>query len=537
MRKNEYFCSHQDMKYFKFTTLTIALLAILIALASCNHHTLKRYDEIDALIERNHLDSAETALKLERFDDSEYSTSRYSLLVAKLAYRQSKPLNTDTLLDNAIKFFKSEDESFLAECYYYKGAFLCDEGNYKDGLKWLKMSESAIGNQGNLSTRHKIIEKITDINLSAGEYNIALDYAMKNLKVASLSGNDDWMAYAYVFLSQAYKGVGNHDEAQSCLDKCMKFVEGVPSPYRADFYVYIANSLMPDDLDAAQKYVDLAQKCSMNESVYGTSARLSFLQGNIAKADSLWRFALKSKNPEHNVLTYQMMIDMYVQTKDFEKACSLYSVKEGLERSTYTKRQEDNVRNIQAKYDYEFEKQRFRQKIYSAIPILIIVVAIVIMVYLYNRYKAERISKTVAENQLLINIYKKKIEDLSLSNTDKSSELTDLKKKLSDFNDKQSQILYYGKCLYERIQNGETVVSWNKNDFCNFIEYYKLIDFPYVFHLETDYDHLSPRYVFFMILEHMGKDIEELERILGISYNTVRSTKSRIKNKKLVEDE
>lgn len=105
-----------------------------------------------------------------------------------------------------------------------------------------------------------------------------------------------------------------------------------------------------------------------------------------------------------------------------------------------------------------------------------------------------------------------------------------------DLRDKKVQryifILYSGKKLYEQLEHGGTVVLWQKVDFINYIEYYKLIDLPFILHMETDYMELTPRYMFFAILTHMNKPDEEIERILGISPGTVRSNRSRIRSKR-----
>ena len=91
------------------------------------------------------------------------------------------------------------------------------------------------------------------------------------------------------------------------------------------------------------------------------------------------------------------------------------------------------------------------------------------------------------------------------------------------------------KKLFEQIESGETVIRWNKSDFIHFIEYYKVKDLPFVNHLENDYDDLSPRYKFFEILYHMGKDDQDVERILAISKSTIKSNRTRIKAKLIAQ--
>ncbi len=57
-------------------------------------------------------------------------------------------------------------------------------------------------------------------------------------------------------------------------------------------------------------------------------------------------------------------------------------------------------------------------------------------------------------------------------------------------------------------------------------------DLPFVNDMETEYDRLSPKYTFFAVLEHEGKTDEDIQRIMGISEGTLRSTRSRINSKK-----
>lgn len=133
------------------------------------------------------------------------------------------------------------------------------------------------------------------------------------------------------------------------------------------------------------------------------------------------------------------------------------------------------------------------------------------------------------QNQLLVNEYKEKI--VQLRKTGSTEEIEKLKKQIEVLQKSQSRILYEGKSLYEKIEKGGTVVKWSKSEFVKYIAYYKLIDLPFVMHLESDYDHLSPKNIFFAILCHQGEMDSDIQHIMGISAVTVRSDKSRIKSR------
>ena len=63
------------------------------------------------------------------------------------------------------------------------------------------------------------------------------------------------------------------------------------------------------------------------------------------------------------------------------------------------------------------------------------------------------------------------------------------------------------------------------------MEYYRMLDLTFVQHLENDYDNLSIRYQFFETLFHLGKTEEEVRKIMAIGQSTLRSTRTRIKEK------
>ena len=89
-----------------------------------------------------------------------------------------------------------------------------------------------------------------------------------------------------------------------------------------------------------------------------------------------------------------------------------------------------------------------------------------------------------------------------------------------------------GKERYEEIAAGGTTLKWNRDDFADCVEYYRTIDAPFVAHMECDYKKLSAKYIFFAIMQHIGKSDEELQTILVVSSSSVRSIRSRINSQK-----
>ena len=72
-----------------------------------------------------------------------------------------------------------------------------------------------------------------------------------------------------------------------------------------------------------------------------------------------------------------------------------------------------------------------------------------------------------------------------------------------------------------------------KKEFENFIEYYRLININFVDYLESEYDMLSPKNQFFLVMEHLGKSDKEIMRIMGLADGSIRSIRSRINKRRV----
>lgn len=108
----------------------------------------------------------------------------------------------------------------------------------------------------------------------------------------------------------------------------------------------------------------------------------------------------------------------------------------------------------------------------------------------------------------------------------------DMQRRVDELKGRQAEILRCGKQRYDDImEHNGTTVRWNKRDFVHFLEYYRIVDISFMHYLETEYDHLSPKYCFFEIMQNIGKSDDDIMRILGIGESTMRSTRSRIKSK------
>ena len=515
--------------------ITLLIFAVtLCALTACRPHR-DRLTEVNSFLNENRLDTAQLCLnRINPATLSEYDLAFYQLITIKLNHLRYRPAPTDTLVLSCIRYFEqSDDKDKLAESLFYKAVGDYEAGRVKEAFVSMREAERCSAEITDLNVRHKIVESLADWNMSEGQYRLALPYAQRNLEISTLENNYNWIAYALAFLSQIYEGLGAHDSSQMYLDKCISYLHDVPDSERVVFYNYTAALKMRTDPAAARRYVMQGNAIRPNSVGHATLAQIRFREGDTVAADSLCRQAMMlATSPTERIYVLKQTMQMQEKQGKFDEA---YQTSRSLmyeKDDEALQRERHDVRNIQLTYDFELRSQQQRQKLYLSLFVVAVAVLLVILSVLYHRYNINKVEKEVMENQLLINIYSQQVDQLKSSNQDMESTVNTLTEKITSLRERQSKILYEGRQLYDHILQGGTTSLWGKTDFAHFIEFYKLIDLPFVTHLENDYDNLSPRNMFFEVLYHMGKDDHEVAYVLGIAEDSIRMTKTRLRRKK-----
>ena len=259
-------------------------------------------------------------------------------------------------------------------------------------------------------------------------------------------------------------------------------------------------------------------------------------EDSIDKANDIWNKALKQTNNNKTSLVknsiFKAMRQQSLEQQDYLQANALAdSILFGLE-SLYEVQKEEQLAEIQAKYDKETAVRDLREK-YMGFGLWVLALTAIIIAFLgYKSRQGMKAKKELAESKIQLDAYTKKAAELESSGKASASGIKKLHDKINDLTHRHSGILAKGKELYEAIESGSTTVRWSKEDFINYLEYYKLHDLPFVSEMENDYNRLSPKYIFFAVLEHQGRSDEDIQRIMGVSDSTLRSTRSRINSKK-----
>ncbi len=517
------------------------LLFAIVVTIGCNERKISgQLAQIDTLLVHDKVDSALsqlTSIPLQTIQNKEDS-AYYYLLLTEAEYRKWIPVKSDSAINFCISYYEANrDNEKLARSYYYKGVAFLSFHNTPQTIILLKQAEEKANKTNNNLVKHKIVEKLAFYNGESHENHLAIEYAKKALSIASDLKDEEKQAVALQYMSSDYLHLGMKDSATICLSKCLSFINSMDEEDKPYLYTNLGRVYENDDVALAKAYLIKALNIKGLPYAYETLSRIYLKEDSVEKAKSLWKEALdqtkESKKSRVRIEVFKAMRQQSVEQKDFEQANALADSILKVQKQFYEGQREDQIAEIQTRYDKETAVRDMREK-YMTWGLGLLALTTIIVAFLgYKSHQGMKFKKELAESKIQLDAYTKKAAELENSGKASAAEINKLHEKINVLTQRHSGILAKGRELYDAIEAGGTTVRWGKNDFINYLEYYKMRDLPFVNERETEYDHLSPKYIFFSVLEHEGKSDEDIQRIMGISESTLRSTRSRINSKRL----
>lgn len=567
------------------------LFVFILFLLGCGYTSEYRIlDEVDSLVLVEKFDSAyQIVLKLNPQFDSEKNLAHYQLLLTQTSYLTYNTLPTDSAIDNAISYYEhNDDPKRLTDAYYYKASCLHERNEDSLAILFFKKAEEIANNTKDIRQQYKIAESMIKINNQNGNYSIQLNYARKALDYALKSENKNWIAYSYFNLSMAFQYLGMVDSLTLYTKELIPrlgdiYPQDLPSFLSCIGFMFFKNG----DLAQAKKYYEDALSYEEVPRTLVNLAEVYTEEGNDDEAYKLWQKAfLMDDDGSRDIIMFNMLQYDMMHHKNLEDACDrmyrIYAIKDSL-TSTLKDR---TIQEMQQKYDEEVLNHLYESKSMKWMMTTLCLILLVLLMVGYARYKRNSERLLMARHQMLISQYNNEIKqqtanyhfavneilryeslikdytnqilqlqssgenekkqkeekekrirdfekrngELEASCRESKQQIEILRKRITDIVEKSSPILNRGKILYDDVLQNKTTVSWGKDDYKCFVEYYKALHIKEFESIEKRYKnkHLTLRNMLFLILNEMGKDNNAISQIMGISPHSLRVIKHRL---------
>lgn len=536
----------------------------------CGRQTVtNRLSAIDSLIIKEHYDSAYNLMATlqESQMTSEDNLAHYQLLKYQTSYLANKPLPPDSLLNQAIAYYqKNSNEENLADCYYYKGSKLFRSKSYHEAVQYYKKAESLIIYSENSYLQFKIFEAISMLNNILGNYHLALQYAQKALYSSKSGKRNDWTAYSYFRIGEAYYNLGKEDSALLYFDKTLPLINFVRDEDRPYFLSNL--SLVYIDHNP-HKAKELLQESLSYKDVTAALEQLAIIyyeEGNKEEAYHLWTKALTINDltPKDNII--HNMLEYDVEQGRTDKVCERVNEIIAIKDSIIDKLKNDSIKDLQTRFDHEVainvaNGQLIRWQWYFGLAIIVGLVLIGLWLRKRHKLKTMLDKRQIEIQNLILQVEDKKdevvkyenqiaklkteqqngcrtqeeqeskIKELTRQKEEAQSNILMLTQKMQNWTGAEVDKLRQGALLMDEMKGNKCVKNWLDEKLESLIIYYCAIHTDFAKKIYIDHQNLSAKQCLYLMLTHMKKTNDEMCSIMGIASASLRSYKFQIKQK------
>lgn len=396
------------------------ILSFILLLSCSRHNDAERLlEKAQAVMETSpdtaamYLDSIlmpEKFLKKDRYME-------YLVTNVQAKYKNYDDIKEDTNIFITKAYFdkKTRGSKYQMYAHLYSACVYDERGEYENAMKDYKTAFTLAEEIQDSIYMWRINNYMAEVFSKQTYWNEALDIYKKSVCLANNSADK---ANSLDNLARMYYMNNNVDSARIVIEKAVDLVEETNdkntqfSIYQSAFVFYREFN----EMEFARKYLNLSVRCNPNiDSDWNNLYNLNFLslfleEGNMDSA----RIYVSKLRSEFDSIGYNFLkssvcdnfTDYYYSINKYDSA--LYYQKEltYLVQEIYKQNIDDNVYEIQKKYDYELQKNIYQTKLNKR---LILTICILIVLLLVTIISFIIITKSKRREKVL----SKQVDDLS----------------------------------------------------------------------------------------------------------------------------
>lgn len=516
------------------TKIILCLILSVLILTNCSNDndTHEKLSEIERLIEKEKYELAMNNLSdinVKRLNEE--NKAYYDLLMTQANFCLDKQTDSDSLINESIRFYEENNNKILlAKAYYYKGITCYQRGNKSEGINLIKKAEHLAKGTSDLNFITKIYINLSFINIDTGNYQTGLSYAKKALQTARKANNKILIALSMNKINAAFNCMGKIDSCLVYSQKTIPYIKYLNKNDKLEVLTNISIGFVNKGLyDEAILYAKKSLEIKPNAHAYYIIGSIYFERGENQKAWQLLNDALNTNGLELKAEVLLWMADLKKEEGKYKEASELEERALATKDSIKTKQQTEHMLSLQNNAERKAADAQAQNRLVIAISaVMVFAAAVMISMLAYNRRRRNATKRQIEDISRTTEQYRQKISELDKEKDKNEKEIEKLNKKIESLKERRMTILGHGRMLYDELEKGGKTITWKKDDYEAVIEYYRTIDPKTIESIERNYKKLTPYNTFILIMADKGKTNDEIMQTTGISYSALRTMKHRI---------
>lgn len=516
------------------TKIILCLILSVLILTNCSNDndTHEKLSEIERLLEKEKYELAINNLSdvnVKRLNEE--NKAYYDLLMTQANFCLDKQTDSDSLINESIRFYEENNNKILlAKAYYYKGITCYQRGNKSEGINLIKKAEHLAKGTSDLNFITKIYINLSFINIDTGNYQTGLSYAKKALQTAQKAKNKILIALSMNKINAAFNCMGKIDSCLVYSQKTIPYIKYLNKNDKLEVLTNISIGFVNKGLyDEAILYAKKSLEIKPNAHAYYIIGSIYFERGENRKAWQLLNDALNTNGLELKAEVLLWMADLKKEEGKYKEASELEERALATKDSIKTKQQTEHMLSLQNNAERKAADAQAQNRLVIAISaVMVFAAAVMISMLAYNRRRRNATKRQIEDISRTTEQYRQKISELDKEKDKNEKEIEKLNKKIESLKERRMTILGHGRMLYDELEKGGKTITWKKDDYEAVIEYYRTIGPKTIESIEHNYKKLTPYNIFLLIMINNGKSNDEIMQTTGISYSALRTMKHRI---------
>lgn len=523
---------NQNSEAMTKNILCLILSVLILTNCSNDNDTHEKLSEIERLLEKEKYELAMNNLSdinANRLNNE--NKAYYDLLMTQANFCLDKQTDSDSLINESIRFYEENNNKILlAKAYYYKGIICYQRGNKSEGINLIKKAEHLAKGTSDLNFITKIYINLSFINIDTGNYQTGLNYAKKALQTAQKAKNKILIALSMNKINAAFNCMGNIDSCLVYSQKTIPYIKYLNKNDKLEVLTNISIGFVNKGLyDEAILYAKKSLEIKPNAHAYYIIGSIYFERGENRKAWQLLNDALTTNGLELKAEVLLWMADLKKEEGKYKEASELEERALATKDSIKTKQQTEHMLSLQNNAERKAADAQAQNRLVIAISaVMVFAAAVMISMLAYNRRRRNATKRQIEDISRTTEQYRQKISELDKEKDKNEKEIEKLNKKIESLKERRMTILGHGRMLYDELEKGGKTITWKKDDYEAVIEYYRTIDPKTIESIERNYKKLTPYNTFILIMADKGKTNDEIMQTTGISYSALRTMKHRI---------
>ena len=497
--------------------IKVAILCTLLV-ACGKSGTSDRFSQAWEVIEQQP-DSARVLLAdMDMSSLSKEEQAEYGLLMTMVEIKtRHEQITNDSMIAASVRYYDLHgDKWHQAMSYHYRGVVKYALKNVPEAIKDLKRAETLAETLDDELLRNKIYERLAYCNYKNNNFPLVLKYSKKLLDSSKKMNDSMMLARSYTMVASGFANMEEMDSARIYILNSLDWIDAVDSLTQNEILCNVAAMYQETgEVEKAEQYLTDWVLNHANGFGYITLAHIRQKQGKYEEAVTHAKKALGCMDQKNYIHSLELLAELYSQMGDSRQAYAMQRRSKEFADSLASANKVSQMADWQMKFD-ELQREKLFYRRFTIMGGVILSFLLLLMVVVWwHRRRMRRL--------------RFRLEQSGEANM---QEISQLKEQITQRRERISTKLLMGVKWFNRIKEKQSLADASANDLQSLVDYFAQLRPKRWQEWERLYADLSTaQYIFLILQDDLHYDDETIAKILDVKRSSVRSMRSRIKEK------